>query len=314
MKKILLYFLAFIGVLAILFIISQWFNRAGTTMYEASPVPMQAVVGGPNYAGGPIAMMRDKVQTNSSQTPDNVMRGMIIRNADISLQVNNINSTMEKITQLAESSGGYVVNSNLVQDNNNASNTTANISIRVPAQGLNNALSALKSLATQVIQESVTGEDITQQFVDLQSQLTNLQTAKEQLTKIMASATKTSDVLSVFKQLNDIQGQIDVLQGRIKYYKESVAFSLININLSMNPLIQTNQQKQWKITETFIDSYHALVDQLRNVTYGLIAFFVYFLPLILLWACIVLVILWVGKKSGKVLIRGKRRLGASNKT
>ncbi|MCW8409970.1 DUF4349 domain-containing protein [Legionella sp. PATHC035] len=293
MKKIILYFLAFIGTLSLLFFISEWFGRAGTTMYGGSPEPMQAVVGTPS---APIAMMRDKNPSNTSQSSENVMRGMIIRNADISLQVDNINSTMEKITQLAENSGGYVVSSNLTQDNNVTGNTTANISIRVPAQGLNNALSTLKSLATHVVQESVTGEDITQHFVDLQSQLSNLQTAKEQLAKIMANATKTSDVLSVFKQLNEIQRQIDVLQGQIKYYKESVAYSLININLSMNPIIQTTEQKQWKITEAFIDSYHALVDQLRHFTYGLIEFFVFFLPLLLLWAFIFLIVFWIGKK------------------
>ncbi|MGM9452098.1 DUF4349 domain-containing protein [Legionella bozemanae] len=295
MKKIILYFLAFIGTIALLFLISEWFGRSGRTMYAGSPMPMQAAVGKPDYAVGSMAMQVNK-QSNASQPSQNVMRGMIIRNANISLQVDNINSAMEKISQLAENSGGYVVSSNLMQDNNDANNTTANISIRVPAQGLNNALTALKSLATQVTQESVTGEDITQQFVDLQSQLNNLQTAKEQLAKIMAKAKETADVLSVFKQLSDVQGQIDVIQGQIKYYKESVAYSLININLNMNPIIQTEQQKQWKITEAFIDSYHALVDQLRSVTYGLIEFFVYFLPLILLWICICLIVFWIGKK------------------
>ncbi|MCE0723014.1 DUF4349 domain-containing protein [Legionella resiliens] len=295
MKKIILYFLAFIGTIALLFLIAQWFfGRSGQTMYAGSPMPMQAAVGGPDYAVGSMAM-QVKNQSNASQ-PENVMRGMIIRNANISLQVDNINSAMEKISQLAENSGGYVVSSNLMQDNNDANNTTANISIRVPAQGLNNALTALKSLATQVTQESITGEDITQQFVDLQSQLNNLQTAKEQLSKIMAKAKETSDVLSVFKQLSDVQGQIDVIQGQLKYYKESVAYSLININLNMNPIIQTEQQKQWKITEAFIDSYHALVDQLRTVTYGLIEFFVYFLPLIVLWIFICLIVYWIGKK------------------
>ncbi|PWY57011.1 DUF4349 domain-containing protein [Legionella qingyii] len=295
MKKIILYFLAFIGTLAILFFISQWFGRAGTTMYRGSPLPMQAAVGKPDYAVSSVAM-RITSQSSGNQPSENVKRGMIIRNANISLQVNNINSAMEKIFQLAENSGGYVVSSNLTQDNDEANNTTANMSIRVPAQGLNNALTALKSLATQVMQESITGEDITQQFVDLQSQLSNLQKAKEQLSKIMASANNTSDVLSVFKQLSDTQGQIDVIQGQIKYFKESVAYSLININLSMNPIIQTEQQKQWKITETFIDSYHALIDQLHHFTYGLITFFVYVLPLLLLWICIFLIIFWIGKK------------------
>lgn len=300
MKKIILYFLSFLCTIAVLYFISGLFTRAGTTMYEGSPVPSMATVGNSGYAGGPVAMLKTE-QTKSTPPSENTMRGMIIRNANLSLQVNNIPSAIDKISKFAEESGGYVVSSNINQDNNVSGNTTANISIRVPAKGLNSALNALKSLATQVTQESITGEDITQRYVDLQSQLNNLLTAKEQLSKIMATATKTSDVLNVFRQLNEIQGQIDVLQGQIKYYKESVAYSLITIDLSMNPLIQTTQQKQWKITDAFIDSYHALVDQLRSFTYGVIEFFVYFLPLILLWIGICLGIYWIGKKIWKIL-------------
>ncbi|KTD08935.1 coiled-coil protein [Legionella gratiana] len=292
MKKVILYFLAFIGAFALLIILYLWLGRvAEPTMFGATgPAPIPTGEPIPTL----IAMQRNSQTTN--QPSENTMRGMIIRNANISLQVNNISAAMQRITQLAESSGGYVVNSNLTQDSNSVWNTTATIKIRVPAQGLNDALTALKSLATQVIQESISGEDITQQYVDLQSQLTNLQTAKEQLAKIMAGATKTADVLSVFKQLTEVQGQIDVIQGQIKYYKESVAYSSINIDLSMNPMIETAQQKQWKITEVFINSYHGLIDQLRQLTYGIIEFFVYFLPLILLWICICLVVFWIGKK------------------
>ncbi|KTD60291.1 coiled-coil protein [Legionella santicrucis] len=299
MKKAILYFLAFIGAFALLIILYLWLGRVSEpTMYGAAgPVPMPAGEAIPTT----IAMQRNQYSQTTNQASENTMRGMIIRNANISLQVNNISATMQKITQLAESSGGYIVNSNITQDSNNVGNTSANIKIRVPAQGLNDALTALKSLATQVIQESISGEDITQQYVDLQSQLTNLQTAKEQLAKIMANATKTSDVLSVFKQLTEVQGQIDVIQGQIKYFKESVAYSLINIDLSMNPMIETAQQKQWKITEVFINSYHALIDQLRQFTYGLIEFFVYFLPLILLWICICLIVYWIGKKIWRIL-------------
>ncbi|HBD7396418.1 DUF4349 domain-containing protein [Legionella longbeachae] len=299
MKKAILYFFAFIGAFALLIFLYLWLGRVSEqTMYGAAgPVSMPAGEAIPTT----IAMQRNQYPQTTNPPSENTMRGMIIRNANISLQVNNIRAAMQKITQLAESSGGYIVNSNITQDSNNVGNTSANIKIRVPAQGLNDALSALKSLATQVIQESISGEDITQQYVDLQSQLTNLQTAKEQLAKIMANATKTSDVLSVFKQLTEIQGQIDVIQGQIKYYKNSVAYSLINIDLSMNPMIQTAQQKQWKITEVSINSYHALIDKLHQFIYGLIEFFIYFLPLIVLWICICLIVYWIGKKIWRIL-------------
>lgn len=290
MKKTTLYFLAFIGTLTLFVFLYHWIGGvSGQTMFRgagpAGPV-------GTSFPSS-MAMQTNQPQT-TNQASEKTMRGMIIRNANISLQVDNISVAMQQITKLADNSGGYVVNSNLTQDSNNVGNTTANIKIRVPAQGLNNALTTLKSLATQILQESISGEDITQQYVDLKSQLTNLQTAKEQLTKIMADATKTPDVLSVFKQLTEVQGQI-------KYYTESVAYSLINVDLSMNPMIETAQQKQWKLTEAFVNSYHALIDQLRSITYGLIAFFVYFLPLLLLWICICLIAIWIGKKIWRIL-------------
>ncbi|CEG58886.1 DUF4349 domain-containing protein [Legionella fallonii] len=294
MKKGALYLLAFIGVLSLLYgAYSSLFRVTGATMYggRVSSVP-----------GGASPMIAYAKLDNAAMTPgtpptsppqENIMRRMIIRNANITLQVSNINQAIDTIANMANTSGGYVVRSNVSQ---NTGNTSAEISIRVPAEGLNSVLKQLKSLATQVTQETVSGEDITQQYVNLQSQLENLQQSKSQLEKIMLGATKTEDVLKVHQQLSETQGQIDVLVGQIKYYKESVALSLITITLNMNPSIQSEYQKQWRIAEVFKGAYVNLIDGLRNFTYSLIQFVVYFLPLILLWGCLCLILFWIGKR------------------
>jgi hypothetical protein len=289
MKKTLLYVLAFVGILSIfLFIFKYFLTISGQTMYRG-PAPIHAFDASPNVTA-PVALQ------STHSVSEGVMRGMIIRNANITLQVNDVSHTLEQISQLADKSGGYIVNSNLSQDNYVVGNNSANISIRIPAEGLNSALAQLKSFANKVVQESVTGEDISQQYVNLESQLKNLQTTKEQLTRIMDGAKKTSDVLNVYKQLSDTQGQIDVIEGQMKYYKQSVAYSLITINLTMNPMIANQTAQQWKLTEVAISAYHELVDQLRNLTYGLIQFIVYFLPLILIWTGICLIAFWVWRK------------------
>ena len=82
----------------------------------------------------------------------------------------------------------------------------------------------------------------------------------------------------------------------MKYFKESIATSLITIVLNMNPTIQSESQKQWKIVEVFQSSYHDLIDGLRNFTYLVIQFIVYFFPLLFLWGCICLLLFWIGKK------------------
>lgn len=303
MKKVALYLLAVIGALALLFFAYHWlFSVTGATMYGSgvasipgtAPAPLAA------YARLNNAAMTPTAQLTSQQPPsENAIRRMIIRNANITLQVNDINQALDAIIHLANTSGGYVVRSST---NQNAGQTWGEISIRVPAEGLNSVLKQLKSLATQVTQETISGEDITQQYVNLQSQLDNLQKSKSQLEKIMLGATKTEDVLKVHQQLSDTQGQIDVLEGQIKYYKDSVALSLITITLNMNPSVQNEYQKQWRLAEVFKSSYVDLVDGLRNFTYNLIQFIVYFLPLILLWGCFCLLLYWIGRKIYKLFL------------
>jgi len=299
MKKASLYLLALIGALSILlFLFHSFTGSTGATLYGDNSIasPVQA-----NYdTNSNPAAMRSSSTTNSPS--ESAMRRMIIRNASITLQVNNINQAIEKITQLADRSGGYVVSSNINQNSLTDGNSYADISIRVPAKGLNNALNELKTFANKTLDESVSGEDITQQYVDLKSQLGNLQKSKEQLEKIMLGAKKTEDVLKVFKQLSATQGQIDVLEGQIKYYNDSVAFSLISIVLKMNPAILSEQEKQWQLGEVFTSSYHDLVNGLRHFTYGFIQFVVYFLPFIVLWGFISFIVYWVGRKI-YILIR-----------
>lgn len=290
MKKILSTILIIIGIFSV-FVVSYkfLFSRAGTTMYSGAPAlykPMD------NAVPGSVAMSAEQ---SSPIQSEQVMRRMIIRNARLSLQVNDIPKTMEDITQIADHSGGYVVNSELNQNVSYGRGQYAKISIRIPANGLNNVLKSLKSLAIKVEQETVTGEDITQQYVNLESELNNLKTTKAQLAKIMQGATKTEDVLMVFQKLSETQRKIDITEGRIKYYKESVAYSLITIDLSLNPEIQITQDSKWQIAEVITESYKELINTLRQFTYGAIQFFIYFLPMMLLWAIVTLILFLIGR-------------------
>lgn len=289
MKKIIIYALVVIGIYTVLmFVLSPLLSRSGQTMYGS--------VGGPtgqlmeNTTAVPAAMSAEKpAQTHAER----VMRRMIIRNAQLSLQVNDLPKSMDAIIQLADHSGGYVVNSELNQDSIYGGGSSAQIRIRVPASGLNNVLQSLKGLATKVTQESISGEDITQQYVNLESELKNLQVTKEQLTKIMQNAKKTSDVLLVFQELSDTQRKIDLTEGQIKYFSESVAFSLITIDLSLNPEIKINQDSRWKISEVASESYKQLINYFREFTYSLVEFGVYLLPILFLWGMIVFLVYWI---------------------
>ncbi|HAU1321172.1 TPA: DUF4349 domain-containing protein [Legionella pneumophila] len=293
MKKVILYLFVAIGVYAVLlFAYNVLINRAGQTLYGGAPV-----VGSAYPTVEKVNAVPGSFGATSSNSPasDQVMKGMIIRNANITLEVNDPVKVIDAIMQIAEREGGYVVNSNLRQDSFYVGGNVAQISIRIPSNRLNNVLQNLKSLAVKVIEESITSEDITRQYVDLESELKNYRVAKDQLNKIMQGAKNTSDVLAVYQQLSETQRKIDVIEGQIKYYKESIAYSLVTIYLQIDPAIKNAQNSTWQISEVVMKSYQALIDNLRQFTYGFIEFVILFVPMILLWGIIALLVFWIAR-------------------
>jgi len=114
-----------------------------------------------------------------SSTSGTVER-LVIKNASISIVVSDPADTLDEIITLAEGMGGFVVTSNLWQTtlSNGATVNQASITIRVPAQKLDEALRQIKSGPGEVRYESISGEDVTSQYTDLQSRLRNLETPK----------------------------------------------------------------------------------------------------------------------------------------
>ncbi|MHB8625136.1 MAG: DUF4349 domain-containing protein [Aggregatilineales bacterium] len=157
---------------------------------------------------------------------------VVLKNATLTLTVENTAQTVTQITQLAEGIGGWVVSSATIGGLHNGYELAqATISVRVPADKFVTVLAQIKAGAVSVDSETITGDDVTQKYVDLNSQLTNLQNTETQLQKIMSTATKVTDVLSVQSKLTDVQGQIEQIKGQLQYYNQAAAYSLIALTL-----------------------------------------------------------------------------------
>lgn len=166
-----------------------------------------------------------------SDSPD--IQRMIVRTSNISLVVSDIADSMEKITKLAEDNQGYVVTSNQWKENETILGT---ITIRVPVGEFDTAMSTLRGMAVEVTSENTTSQDVTEDYVDLNADLTNLEATEAQLLQIMTKADKVEDILAVQDQLTNIQGQIETTKGRMQYLEQTSATSLINISLSQSKL------------------------------------------------------------------------------
>ncbi len=185
-------------------------------------------------SNGNVADVKPAQQGRSGQR-------IILKNAALAVTVTDVTKVINQVTQLAETSGGWVVASNLANARTDQNNTAASgtISIRVPADQLTTALAQIRSASVSVDSEVITGDDVTQQYVDLSSQLTNLQSTEAQLQKIMATATNVNDVLAVQNQLTTVQGQIEGIQGKLKYFSEAAAYSLISLTLTQKAPVLT---------------------------------------------------------------------------
>jgi hypothetical protein len=162
---------------------------------------------------------------------------IVLLNAALDLVVKDPSDAAAKIADLAYAKGGWVVSSNISQNlfgSQGEKYYSGDISIRVPADSVDKlkaTLAEIEALAVEVKSRQLSGQDVTAQYTDAQSQLRNLRASQERLLAIMAGATDTNAVLAVEEQLRQVEGQIEVLEGQINYYQTSSQYSLISITL-----------------------------------------------------------------------------------
>jgi hypothetical protein len=159
---------------------------------------------------------------------------MIIRTASMYLVVEDVARAIEQITQLATTYKGFVVSSNSWQERDRM---MGNIAIRVEVANFDNAMRALRGMAVEVRSESTTGQDVTEEYTDLDAKLRNLEAAEAQLLKLMEEKTeKVTDILEVQRELVKTRGEIEQTKGRMQYLEKSSSMSLIQINLEQSKL------------------------------------------------------------------------------
>jgi hypothetical protein len=219
---------------------------------------------------------------------------LLIMNVDLSIVVADPQTKMDAISALAKSLGGFVVSMNMSQTltPNGEKAPEGSISIRIPANQLDGALSQIKTGVVEVQSENRSGQDITQQYTDLQSQLRALQDAETQLEAIMKNATKTEDVLNVFNQLESYRQQIEVIQGQIQYDEQASAYALVNVTLIAEKTIQPIQVGSWKPQGVARDAVQALVNFLQGFVNFLIYLVLYILPVLILTLGPIALIIW----------------------
>lgn len=248
---------------------------------------------------------RQAVSGGDSAAPAEAIQQMVIKNADINMAVVDPAQSLDRIISLANEMGGFVVSSNLSMSTNARGEQYPNayITIRVPAERLDEAMSRIKGLAEvpdeDILSQNISGQDVTSEYTDLGSRLKNLEATHAKLESILDSATKPEDALNVLNQMTYVTEQIEVIKGQMKYYEQAAAMSAISVSLVAKATIEPVKIGTWEPQGTALKALQTLIDAGKWLVEALIWIVILVLPIgLVLYGFVRLMIAFVRKLSG----------------
>ena len=274
--------------------------------------PSRDFLGVPEAAPAAETPMEPGKPQLSDQTAQNVTERLVIRNANLSILVAEPAAVMDDIMQMANGMGGFVVDSNLYQTTTAAGVQVpqAQITVRVPAAQLDAALAQIKAHVkdpvNDILFENVTGQDVTQEYTDLQSRLRNLEAAAEQLRTILDQAIRTEDVLAVYNELRNVNEQIEVLKGQIQYYEQSARMSAISVTIQALASVQPINIGGWEPQGVAKEALQNLIRAYQTLADGAIWLVVFCLPIALPIGIVLFFVIrgirkWNKKRKGQIV-------------
>lgn len=244
----------------------------------------------PSGAGGAAT---DAVPPTNAMAKQQTRRQMIIRHATLSVEVEDVRSAETDIGTMAEEMGGYVVETNNYGVDENLK---AQMTVRVPSESFDPALEHIQQLSLRIFSQQVSGEDVTAEFVDLESRLRNLEATRDRLLELLDRANDVEDALSVNTSLSQVQGEIEQVRGRMQYLQQSAALSTITVSLygepPAPPLVAENSWQPLAVASEALRALLTLAEALLYVVIVLLIWTPVWLPFVLLGR-------WLWKRNRK---------------
>ncbi len=223
----------------------------------------------------------------------------IIRNADFQLEADSPAEAQQKITAIAETKGGFVIES---QKSNNSSDVTirdvVTMTVRVPSAKFNESLDEIRKTSSRVIVETVNGQDVTEEFVDIEARLKAKKALEAQFLEIMKQGKTVADALQVQRELANVRGEIEQIEGRLRFLENQTSLSTIKIRLQTPVTYSPNSSGFfYQLSQSFSSGFNFAL----NFILGLVTLVVAILPFFLFVVLpIFLIIRYFWKRNEKV--------------
>ncbi len=242
-------------------------------------------------AGDPGSELYTEAGSADSATIQ-VISTKLIKNASIQIEVEkgSFEKVFFQVASLADQNNGYVSNSQSYSDSE-GNMTSGQITIRVDKANFDAVLNKIKAMG-KVLNVNITVSDVTQEYVDNESRLKNLDSQRASLLKIMDNSVTVKDSIEIQRELSNVEGQIEIIKGRQNYLDNLIGYSTIDVYLA-EPQAITESTEGGFIGAIKRGAKGALT-VIRVIAMGLVAIS----PLLVI-AGIVLIIIWQSLKVKK---------------
>ncbi|WP_019533060.1 DUF4349 domain-containing protein [Paenibacillus ginsengihumi] len=235
----------------------------------------------------------------------------IIYEAELSMTSGDYAGTVVSIQESVRQWGGYVLQ---FHESSGSVNKSGTFVIKVPAQGFDPLLAELEKLAP-LDSKWMRGEDVTEEFVDLESRLKAKQAAEERLLEFIGKASKTDELVAFSNELAKVQEDIEALKGRMRYLEQNVAYSTIRLSLKQKVGSAEALQAPGRepLAQRASEALQGTLAVLAFLFEGLVVIVVGALPVLAL-LLLILASLWLWRRKRRQKLRDIRdRLATENR-
>lgn len=164
----------------------------------------------------------------------------VIYDATMQLEAAKTRLVFDRLTALVQGSGGFVAAATVQEVEDDDDQPFISMTVRVPADRLTATLVEIRQEADRVVSESLSSQDVTEEFVDIEAQLRNLEALETELLALLAELRDNEDadpskLLQVFDQIRQTRGEIERLEGRKQLLENLVAMATLEIGISPSP-------------------------------------------------------------------------------
>jgi hypothetical protein len=191
-------------------------ERSTELAKEAPPPPAPPPAQNPAQAGGGQAKPA-QAEAVAARAP------LLIYTAQITMAVFEVNESLSKVEAIAKDLGGFL-----------ARRDDRAITIRVPVARFDEALRRIEE-AGDMLHRNVAVEDVTEEYLDLEIRLRNARAVRDRLEKLLEKAATVEESVLLEKELGRVAGEIERLEGRMKYLRDRAAFSTITVTFQPRP-------------------------------------------------------------------------------